>query len=152
MNPMKRDEALAQLSRDHHQALYRALQLKRAGDAEAEQAVREMVEFFDGHGALHFRIEEDILLPAFVRDGGADPAADEIVRVLTDHVWIRARVSALRDAGEVSAEAANELGERLEAHVRHEERVLFPAMEAALSAEQLSRLGQAMDAAESESS
>jgi hemerythrin-like domain-containing protein len=145
---MKRDDALAPLSRDHHQALYQAVQLKRADEAGAVAAVRAMVEFFDGHGALHFRVEEDVLLPAYVRDGGADPSDEAIVRVLTDHVWIRARIASLRGAGDLPLEDVRELGERLDDHVRHEERVLFPAIEAALSAEQLSALGRAVTAAE----
>jgi iron-sulfur cluster repair protein YtfE (RIC family) len=43
-----------------------------------------------------------------------------------------------------------ELGERLNDHVRHEEHVLFPAIERALSGEQLVRLGQSVGDAERE--
>ena len=149
---MKRDEALAPLSRDHHQALAQALKLKRADDASAAGALRDMVEFFDAHGALHFRVEEDVLLPGYVRDAGADPNDEQIVRVLTDHVWIRARVAALREAAAPPAAELRELGQRLDDHVRHEERVLFPAIEKALSAEQLAALGQAVEAAEAAAS
>jgi hemerythrin-like domain-containing protein len=146
---MKRDEALALLSRDHHQALYQALQLKRADGASAARALGGMVEFFDSHGALHFRVEEELLLPWFVRDGDADPQDPAITRVLTDHVWIRARIAALRESRAPAPEELHELGERLDDHVRHEERVLFPAIERALSSEQLGRLGRAVAAAES---
>jgi hemerythrin-like domain-containing protein len=145
---MKRDEALSPLSRDHHQALFQALALKRADQATAAQALRDMVEFFDAHGALHFRVEEEVLLPMYVRDGGADPRDEAITRVLTDHVWIRARIAALRDAGEAPVAEVRELGERLDAHVRHEERVLFPAIEQALSPTQLEALGRAVADAE----
>ena len=137
---MKRDPALTPLSHDHHQALHQALKLKRADESNVREALRGMVEFFEGHGSLHFRAEEEVLLPAYVRHGGADPADDAIVRVLTDHVWIRARVAALRDAADPPVDDVRELGERLDAHVRHEERVLFPAIEAALSADQLEAL------------
>jgi hypothetical protein len=71
------------------------------------------------------------------------------VRVLTDHVWIRARVAALREAAAPAVEEVRELGQRLDDHIRHEERVLFPAIEAALSADQLADLGRAVAAAES---
>jgi len=137
---LKRDPALTPLSHDHHQALHQALKLKRADESNVREALRDMVEFFEGHGSLHFRAEEEVLLPAYVRHGGADPADDAIVRVLTDHVWIRARVEALRDAASPPVDQVRELGERLDAHVRHEERVLFPAIEAALSADQLEAL------------
>ena len=149
---MKRDESLASLSRDHHQALARALKLKRADDASAAEALREMAEFFDAHGALHFRVEEEVLLPGYVRDAGADPNDDQIVRVLTDHVWIRARIAALRESTAPPPAELRELGQRLDDHVRHEERALFPAIEQALSAEQLAALGQAVDAAEAAAS
>lgn len=145
---MKRDKALTPLSRDHHQALSRALALKRADQSNVAEALRDMIEFFDAHGALHFRVEEEVLLPLYVRDGGADPRDEAIARVLTDHVWIRARIAALRDAREECVEDVRALGERLDAHVRHEERVLFPAIEQALSPEQLERLGRAVAAAE----
>lgn len=148
---MKRDEALAPLSRDHHQALFRALKLKRADADTATEALAEMIDFFDSHGAHHFRVEEDVLLPLYVRDGGADPADEAIVRVLTDHVWIRARIAALREAGDPSVAELRELGERLDAHVRHEERVLFPEIELALTPEQLESLAAAVAAAEAAS-
>jgi hemerythrin-like domain-containing protein len=145
---VKRNEALAPLSRDHHQALSRALALKRADEANAAAALRDMIEFFDAHGALHFRVEEDVLLPLFVRDAGADPKDEQIVRVLTDHVWIRARIAALREADAPPPAELRELGQRLDDHVRHEERVLFPAIEQALSAEQLASLAKAVAAAD----
>ena len=148
---MKRDESLAPLSRDHHQALYRALELKRADEAGAGEALSAMVEFFDAHGARHFRVEEEVLLPSYVNEGGADPTEEAIARVLTDHVWIRSRIAALREADSPSVGELRELGERLDDHIRHEERVLFPAIEAALSAEQLAALGAAVAAAEGES-
>ena len=147
---MKRDESLTPLSHDHHQALYRALQLKRADEASAQEALREMAEFFDAHGALHFRVEEEVLLPSFVRQGGADPADERITTVLSDHVWIRARIAALREMAAPPVAELQELGRRLDDHIRHEERVLFPAIEEALSGEQLAELGRAVLAAEGE--
>jgi hemerythrin-like domain-containing protein len=145
---LERSEALAPLSRDHHQALYTALKLKRADESSAVDALQEFIEFFDAYGALHFGVEEEVLMPLYVRDGGADPTDETIVRVLTDHVWIRARIAALRESDAPSVAELRELGERLEAHVRHEERVLFPAIELALTAEQLAALGRAVAEAE----
>jgi DNA-binding NarL/FixJ family response regulator len=68
---MKRSEALTPLSHDHHQALVAAQQLRRAEDPEAATAA--FLEFWRGQGSQHFRIEEDILLPAWL---AADPDAD----------------------------------------------------------------------------
>ncbi|MGZ5324611.1 MAG: hemerythrin domain-containing protein, partial [Solirubrobacterales bacterium] len=77
-----------------------------------------------------------------------DPAGEAIVRVLTDHVWIRARIAALREAGDPSVAELRELGERLDAHVRHEERVLFPEIALALAPEPRESLAAAVAAAE----
>jgi hypothetical protein len=49
---MKRNEALQQLSRDHHRALEVALKLRRATDAEADAVRDRFLEFWREHGAL----------------------------------------------------------------------------------------------------
>ena len=46
--------------------------------------------------------------------------------------------------------ALRELGERLESHIRFEERVLFPMIEEALPVDELERLGAAFARAEAE--
>jgi iron-sulfur cluster repair protein YtfE (RIC family) len=141
---VKRDPALTPLSHDHHQALHQALRLKRVGEDDLREVTAGVLEFWREQGALHFRIEEEILLPAFARH--ADPGDERVVRVLVDHVWIRERMARLES--DPSVAELHELGERLDAHVRHEERVLFPAIEEALQAGELAELGEAVAAAE----
>ena len=63
---MRRSEALKPLSHDHHQGLYVALQLKRAGPDTAAEAREAFLDFL-GREAAHFRAEEELLLPAFAR-------------------------------------------------------------------------------------
>ncbi|HEX6117037.1 MAG TPA: hemerythrin domain-containing protein [Solirubrobacterales bacterium] len=143
---MKRDPALTPLSRDHHQALTQALRLRRAEAADAAEVVDGMLEYWSAHGAHHFRVEEEVLLPPFARHH--DPGDERVVRVLVDHVWIRERVGRLGpDSG---PDELHELGERLDAHVRHEERVLFPLIESTLPADELERLAADIAAAEAE--
>lgn len=144
---MKRNEALQPLSRDHHRALEIALKLRRATDADVETIRREFVAFWHDHGALHFRVEEDVLLPAFARHG--DAAAPEVVRVLTDHVEIRRRAEDLEAATPRTRQELGDLGEILNEHVRHEERVLFPLIERSLPAAELEALAQRIEEAES---
>jgi hypothetical protein len=69
---VKRSRELTPLSRDHHEALYAALVLRRANDATGTLAVEEFLEFWGEHGRRHFEIEESILLPEFAF-GGGDP-------------------------------------------------------------------------------
>ncbi len=142
---MKRSAALQRLSRDHHRALEVALKLRRASEDDAGRVSGEFLDFWREHGALHFRIEEDVMLPAFARHG--DPTDPRVVRVLTDHVEIRRRAADLEQVSTTDAEL-NALGEMLNDHVRHEERVLFPLIEARLPEAELGELAQRIDEAE----
>jgi Hemerythrin HHE cation binding domain/Molydopterin dinucleotide binding domain len=123
---MKRDEALRDLSRDHHQALHRAMRMKRASESDLDEVRADVLEFWRNQGARHFRIEEEVLLPAFAAHG--HPADEAVVRVLVDHVWISARMDRLA-ADALDVADVRELGQRLDEHVRHEEQVLFPTIE-----------------------
>jgi hemerythrin-like domain-containing protein len=126
---MKRHRALQPLSRDHHVALVAAQRLRRATDADAAAARDAFLEFWREHGAHHFRVEEDVLLPAFAAYG--DPADERVVQMLVDHVRIRAAAAAL-EHGEPALSALHDLGTALERHVRLEEREVFPLIEETL--------------------
>ena len=127
---MKRSESLAPLSRQHHQGLVVALRLKRADPATAVSARRAFLDFWESEGHEHFRIEKDLLLPAYARRGAHDHPA--VVKVLTDHVDLRRRAADIAAMEYVDPEMLHQLGEGLERHIRHEERVLFPLIEEAL--------------------
>jgi iron-sulfur cluster repair protein YtfE (RIC family) len=142
---MKRSEALALLSRDHHQGLFVALQLRRADNDTAAQAREAFLSFFEQEGARHFRAEEEVLLPAYARH--VEPDEPAVVRVLVEHVDLRRRAQDLAGGAEWDVAELRELGERLEGHIRHEERVLFPMIEGALPPEELERLAVAVERA-----
>ena len=142
---MKRSEALRPLSHDHHQGLFAALQLKRARPETAASARQAFIDFFEREGARHFRVEEELLLPAYARHAESDEPA--IVRVLTDHVELR-RGQDLQAGADPDLGALRELGERLERHIRFEERELFPMIEKALPPDELERLAAAIERAE----
>ena len=142
---MRRSAELSPLSRDHHQALYAALKLRRAEDETASAAIETFTAFWRDHGRRHFQIEEEVLLPGFVL-GGGDPRDELVARVLTEHVEIRARAQRVRPESDVPE--LRDLGERLAAHVRLEEEELFPLIERTLEPKALSRLGEELDRAE----
>ena len=127
---MKRHPAMQPLSRDHHVALVAAQRQRRATAADAGEARAAFLEFWHEHGAAHFRVEEDVLLPAFAPHG--DPGDPCVVRMLVDHVRIRAAAAGLEREAEPAPEALHALGSALEQHVRLEEREVFPLVEAAL--------------------
>jgi hypothetical protein len=108
---MKRDPRLQRLSREHHHALVLARRAVR-GELSLEQAHRAFAEEL----APHFAIEEQHLLPALANTGET-ALAD---RTRREHDEMRAALA----RGDLA-----ELGRLLTAHVRFEERELFPACE-----------------------
>lgn len=129
---MKRSEALAPLSRDHHQALMVAMLLRRGADDAHER----FAEFWARYGDEHFAIEESLLTADLLPD-------DEQWRRFVERMWsehgdLRERALQVPDA---------ELGERLAAHVRFEDREMFTWVEERLDDEALQALGRAVAAA-----
>jgi mannose-6-phosphate isomerase-like protein (cupin superfamily) len=138
---MKRHPALVALSHDHHHALVEARRLRRAaaGDNEpAAAAAAAFRRFFAAVTVPHFREEEETLFPLLV---DAEEARPLLVEALLDHQRLHALTAALDDSADVRR-SMRELGERLEAHIRLEERELFPLLERLASAE-LEGLGSA---------
>jgi hypothetical protein len=142
---MKRNDALAQLSRDHHHGLVIAQRLRRATPTTADAAREAFLTFWADEGRIHFRAEEEHLLPALARH--QPPTHDAIVRVLTDHVDLRRRATDLAADPTPACEDLSDLGDRLHAHIRHEERVLFPLIEASLTTDELAALATVLDSA-----
>lgn len=141
---MRRSEELATLSREHHVALEVALRLRRATAQDADAVRVAFLAFFEGEARDHFRAEEELLLPAFARHVASDDP--DVVRVLVEHVELRRRADDMA-SGSCDLRALHELGDLLNAHVRHEERTLFPRVEAALDPVELAALGAALNAA-----
>lgn len=113
---MKRHEILQPFSRDHNVGLVIARRLS-SGD---KSAVQDFLRIWDDEMLDHFAEEEALLGPL------APPSM--LRKLLADHRQIRilaerARASAIADYQVL------ELGKRLDAHIRWEEHVLFPAVE-----------------------
>jgi hemerythrin-like domain-containing protein len=143
---VRRSEFLQALSREHHQGLYVALQLIRATPDTQEEARRAFLEFWRTEGRQHFRIEEEILLPAYARHRPVDEPA--VVRVLTDHIELRRLATDVGDEQTASVDRLHELGIKLQRHIRHEERTLFPAIERALPDGERQQLADELERAE----
>jgi iron-sulfur cluster repair protein YtfE (RIC family) len=149
---MKRSDALAILSRDHHHALVVAQALRRADPDTAAAARARFLDFWETEGRRHFQQEEEHLLPAFAAHG--DPRHPLVLQVLGDHVAIRARAARLATVSGTPPPSANpgtpptdlqdlhELGQALADHVRLEERQLFPLIEQAMPADELLTLAR----------
>jgi hemerythrin-like domain-containing protein len=148
---MKRAPELRTLSEDHHHGLVQARRLRRTRDADsAEAAAKGFLDFWQKDTAIHFRKEEEVLLPVMARYGG-DLSREPLVEMLEDHARIRGLVMQLSDEairGNVRPETLHEIGERLQAHIRLEEQVVFPFIEESLSEGALKELAARLEVKE----
>lgn len=123
---MKRSEALQPLSREHHTALTLAKACERAvlsGDKEQLDATCERaIQAFANELEPHFQIEELTLLP-LLKSAKTKPL---VQHTLADHQQLRALLNGLHQN---DADALDSFGKCLAAHVRFEERELFPELE-----------------------
>jgi len=151
---VKRHPSLHPLSQHHHFALIQALEMRRAAEAPAdkrnamvERQADKFVAFWHKTGVVHFREEEEVLLPAYARHTRLDQDAG-IMRLLADHAEIRAAVQDFerRRAKKmpIEAEAMARLAKLLHDHVRFEENDVFPRIERALGNENLDTMGRSL--------
>lgn len=140
----KRSAPLIPLSHEHHKALFVCMGLRRATAETASEQRDEFLEFWSEHGEPHFRREEEVLFSGFTEHCGEQhPLVDQ---ALDDHRRIRASALALESEPNPEARFLHELGERLDAHVRLEERKLFPLIEHEMPAKQLEGMAAALAA------
>jgi hemerythrin-like domain-containing protein len=139
---MKRHKSLYPLSHDHHHALVQARNLRLASSTPDVslllQTAAKFIEFWDASLQIHFRQEEEILLPVFSKC--TSPERPEIIETLKQHTEIRELYGELRRHVEQERPVASqvaELAHRLEQHIRYEESDLFPAIESAVPEEEL---------------
>lgn len=123
---MKRSAGLRALSSEHHTALVLA---KRAASAVASgdwaDAWIDVAQRFAAELEPHFRLEEELLLPALMSAG--ETALVE--RTLAEHAQLRSLIYRTpHDAASLQTFA-----ELLQAHVRFEERELFVTAQARLT-------------------
>src|SRR5580704_1308798 len=151
---MKRHPSLHPLSQHHHFALIQALGMRRAAEAPADKraaAVKHQAEkfvrFWHKTGQVHFREEEEVLLPAYARHARLDRDAD-VMRLLADHAEIRAAVLDFEQRREsklaIPVEAMAHLAKLLHDHVRLEENEVFPRIEKVLGEENLYAMGHGL--------
>jgi iron-sulfur cluster repair protein YtfE (RIC family) len=141
-----RHPSLLPLSHDHHHGLALALrcrkqalgQLKPMGAAGLRLRAAECLDFYRNHLVGHFQVEEEVLFPA-LREALPQCTAliDELVG---EHERLHQLVARL-EAGTGLAKEIFDLGDLLEAHIRKEERQLFPLFEKQLEAGRAEAIG-----------
>ena len=134
---MRRHPALVPLSEEHRHELAHARRLLGAAGAGPEERLAvasAYVDAFFTETVEHFRREEEILFPLYVRHAGSTAVLE---RILREHMQLHGLVRALRAeaaAGDIPPEALRTLGNLLHDHVRVEERELFEEIERSVPA------------------
>lgn len=148
MTSSRRHDSLIPLSREHQYALLLCLRIHRGllehhGDSHwLQMKASHAVRFFEGEMVTHFHAEEEFLFPAMLNL----PAAPELIdQLLAQHETIRSLIDRLRPAEAGSlAETLKQFADTLEAHIRKEERELFPIYEQQASPETISSVRRAI--------
>lgn len=151
---MKRDRNLHPLSWDHHGALTSVVFTRKhlragADHTKLAQIAREFLVFHADHLLPHFRHEEEWVLPRYIRHVPVDD--HDVVRLLQEHIHLHCLIDDLRRALHAESDLAGPLTaltDQLEAHVRFEERELFPKVEAVLTESEMREVGESLWAVE----
>jgi len=141
---MKRTRFLEPLSHDHHRGLQAAAYLKRelAKHTPPEDLASYVADLWNDHLVQHFQDEERLLLPLM-----ATTAVKELGRrMLDEHRSIRALIDRIVADPQSGEESLTQLPDILAAHIRFEERELFPALEAEVTEPTLREVGDALHA------
>lgn len=139
---MKRDEALAPLSREHHSTLILAQLLKKNapvyGDLPSEpwDKARYAMEQFETHIKMHFKKEEEMLTKIKDCHQEVTVLAGEIEN---EHRQLTELFSSLSNSKDL-VNTMDGLAVSLQNHIHKEERILFPLLQQHCTAKQLQEI------------
>jgi len=141
--PIKRDENILKLSKEHHFSLLFCWKIKQGLNGEIPTGrIIKYVQYFSTHFLIpHFR-EEELFLFSALKDEKVDKAIEQ-------HKKINNVIAEVLSDDEVkSKKALQKIAELVDDHVRYEERDLFPHIESKLSSEQLTSIGKKLNEAQ----
>lgn len=142
---MKRHKAIVELSRDHQKGLMLAQLLKKDAPpykglpTDDEGKMKYAIETFKSHLIKHFEDEERILFPA--SKGKSKQSDDLIDELLNEHKFFYENIPHLTFTEELK-DKLDDIGFKLESHIRKEERILFNLIQELLSEEELNEIEQ----------
>ena len=138
--PVKRDENIKRLSREHHFSLLFCWKIRKGLKTDvATERIRKYVQYFwQQHLQPHFREEEKIFFA---------PIKDRLVqRAINEHKYIKQQIEDLANySGNNERKSLAKIADMVYEHVRYEERDLFPHLERKLSKEQLENIGEQIE-------
>ncbi len=143
---MLRDKNLIPLSHQHQHSLAICVRLDRAiqaGEVDLEAWQAEIALAFASEIGIHFAAEEKEVFPRAARLAELQGLVGEL---LTEHAVLR-ELFVRAGARDLDRRGLKELGEKLAAHIRKEERQLFEGMQKRLHPEELGVMGLALERA-----
>lgn len=129
MPPLERHPLLRPLSREHHHGLLLCWRIRRDLQVRTDydKVLEECRAFFHSELLPHFAVEEEVVFPVL---GTRDPL---VHRAIMEHRRIARLFLRIADPRTMLGLIEDEL----EAHIRFEERVLFPQIQRVATSEQL---------------
>ena len=104
-------------TRDHAEALAVARRLQRSEPATAADDRRALLLFWYGSGATRLRAEEDVLLAAWARHGGADHPLSAEIRA--ERARLSEEAAAIAADDRIPAERLRRVGDASAARLLH---------------------------------
>jgi iron-sulfur cluster repair protein YtfE (RIC family) len=132
--PIKRSEALKELSKDHHFNLLLIWKIRQGlkFNVELLRIKKFILHFFNEQLLHHFSVEEDYLFCLLPQD---EPLR---LRAEQEHSAIK-KIGAEISVDEISTGTITAFANLLDSHIRFEERILFPFIEKNISYEKLKK-------------
>lgn len=134
--PLKRNENIQPLSREHHHGLLFCWKIKTGlkKDIEVNRIIKYVEYFYNAHLKSHFK-EEEVLLFDKVKHEMCDEAQK-------DHWEISELVTKILSGENDIRSNLVELSNKVDDHIRFEERKLFPFLEETLTEADLTKIGE----------
>jgi hypothetical protein len=146
VKPIKRHEAIAEFSRDHHFALLLIWKLREGlkNSIENERMKQYAIHFFDTELQLHFKEEEELLFTHLPKENKLRIQAE------TEHRLIYQMIDDMRNKLS-DHNSIQQFADTLERHIRFEERELFNYLQTNFSDATLSEIALSLKSREHES-
>lgn len=138
---MNRTEYLRTLSWEHHDGLVVAFRLQQGLNKNADPATMRDYILHTWESALdhHFWQEEEVLVPELETSKNG---RDLLRRLTDDHAYFRELIDRMDKKKKPDLKYIQDFADRLNRHIRYEERELFPFLEENLAPDRLESIGQ----------
>jgi hemerythrin-like domain-containing protein len=139
-SPIKRSKNLVTLSREHHDSLLIVWKIRRGLNKQID--IKEITDYivycWKEHLQKHFQQEEQYLFK---------PYKQELLcaEVLKQHEELKDAVKRFENEQSTSEQAIRDFADKLEQHIRFEEREVFPYLERKIEPEELVKIGEALN-------